>query len=155
MGRPGCHRNGFCTDVGAFYPDTDSVTSLLRPRLERSKHRAGRGAGGRIRAPRPRDVTLQIASGAEASEAPFHVVAGDGLSKFDRVVAAAYEHADTGRMGCSVDRDQPAAWRTARVSRRCIASRSATVPSATDLGTDRPAACPGTNSLVADCITRT
>ena len=79
--------HGFYIDVGALHPDTDSVTRAFYDRgwsgvnIEPVAEQAAR-----IRAARPRDITLQVALGAEAGEAPFFVVDGTGLSTLDRAV---------------------------------------------------------------------
>ncbi|NPD66248.1 FkbM family methyltransferase [Lichenicola cladoniae] len=82
---------GFYIDVGAQHPDTDSVTRAFYDRgwsgvnIEPVVEQASR-----LQAARPRDITLQIALGAQAGEAPFHVVDGTGLSTLDGAVAATY-----------------------------------------------------------------
>lgn len=82
---------GFYLDVGAQHPDSDSVTRAFYDRgwsgvnIEPVVEQAAR-----LQAARPRDITLQIALGAQAGEAPFHIVDGTGLSTLDGAVAATY-----------------------------------------------------------------
>ncbi|MGI4745395.1 MAG: FkbM family methyltransferase, partial [Janthinobacterium lividum] len=82
---------GFYLDVGAQHPDTDSVTRAFYDRgwsgvnIEPVVEQAAR-----LQAARLRDITLQIALGAQAGEAPFYIVDGTGLSTLDDAVAATY-----------------------------------------------------------------
>ncbi len=90
----GTVEHGFYIDVGAQHPDADSVTRAFYDRgwtgvnIEPLLAEAAR-----IRAARPRDVTLQLALGAEAGEAVLHALDGTGLSTLDPAVAAG--HAET------------------------------------------------------------
>ena len=79
---------GFYIDVGAQHPDIDSVTRAFYDRgwsgvnIEPLVEEAAR-----LRAARPRDVTLQLALGATSGTAPFFAVEGTGLSTLDAAVA--------------------------------------------------------------------
>ncbi len=90
----GTVERGFYIDVGAQHPDVDSVTRAFYDRgwsgvnIEPLQAEAAR-----IRAARPRDVTLQLALGAAPGEAVLHALDGTGLSTLDPAVAAG--HAQT------------------------------------------------------------
>ena len=85
---------GFYVDVGAYHPDSDSVTRAFYDRgwsglnIEPLAE-----AARRLIAARPRDVTLQVAIGAEAGEMPFYRIDGSGLSTLDPEIAAQHEAA--------------------------------------------------------------
>jgi FkbM family methyltransferase len=72
---------GFYIDVGAWHPDTDSVTRAF---YDRGWHGINiepvADTHRRLRAARPRDLSLAIALGAASGEAVLHVAAGSGLS---------------------------------------------------------------------------
>ncbi len=84
----GAVERGFYIDVGAQHPDIDSVTRAFYDRgwsgvnIEPLVEEAAR-----LRAARPRDITLQLALGATSGTAPFFAVEGTGLSTLDAAVA--------------------------------------------------------------------
>ncbi|WP_428376063.1 FkbM family methyltransferase [Lichenicoccus sp.] len=82
---------GFYLDVGAYHPDTHSVTRAFYDRGWSGVNiEPLADAARRLAAARPRDVTLRIALGAQAGDAPFYRVEGTGLSTLDPAIAAAH-----------------------------------------------------------------
>ena len=87
-------RDGFYIDVGACDPDADSVTRAfyergwrginIEPSLEDYRLLESR---------RPRDVNLNVATGAAEGEAAFFRIAGTGLSTIDAAQAREHEGA--------------------------------------------------------------
>ncbi len=87
----GTVERGFYIDVGAQHPDADSVTRAFYDRGWTGVNVEPLLAeAARIRAARPRDVTLQLALGAEAGEAVLHALDGTGLSTLDPAIAAGH-----------------------------------------------------------------
>nr|WP_321983623.1 FkbM family methyltransferase [uncultured Lichenicoccus sp.] len=95
---------GFYIDVGAYHPDTHSVTRAFYDRGWSGVNiEPLPDAARRLAAARPRDVTLRIALGAQPAELPFHRVEGTGLSTLDPAIAGAHAAA-----GLAVARDSVA-----------------------------------------------
>ena len=99
---------GFYIDVGAAHPDIDSVTRALYDRGWCGVNVEPVAASAqRLRAARPRDVTLQVALGEAPGRADFFVVQGTdtGLSTTDAAMAEEYDPArfDVGRTEVEVD----------------------------------------------------
>ncbi|WP_018654347.1 FkbM family methyltransferase [Actinomadura flavalba] len=99
-------RDGFFVDVGAGEPVRGSLTKNLVDRLGwrgvNLEPLPGRCA--RLRAARPRDVTLRAAAGAAPGRATLHrIVGGDGLSTLDADVAARHVAAGWDREELDVD----------------------------------------------------
>ncbi len=87
----GAVERGFYIDVGAQHPDQDSVTRAFYDRGWAGVNVEPLAAeAARIRAARPRDVTLQLALGAHAGEAVLHAIEGTGLSTLDPAIAAGH-----------------------------------------------------------------
>jgi FkbM family methyltransferase len=85
---------GFYIDVGAWHPDADSATRAL---YDRGWHGINvepvPEIARRLRAARPRDVTLDVALGEAPGRARLYVVDGTGLSTLDEGVAARHRAA--------------------------------------------------------------
>ncbi len=82
---------GFYIDVGAYHPDTHSVTRAFYDRGWSGVNiEPLPDAARRLAAARPRDVTLRIALGAQPAELPFYRIEGTGLSTLDPAIAAGH-----------------------------------------------------------------
>ena len=103
---------GFYIDVGAAHPDIDSVTRALYDRGWCGVNVEPVAASAqRLRAARPRDVTLQVALGEAPGRAEFFVVQGadTGLSTTDAAMAGEYDPARFGVNRTEVEVDTLAA----------------------------------------------
>lgn len=84
---------GFYIDVGAAHPDIDSVTRAFYDRGWSGINIEPVAAyAKRLEMARPQDVTLRLALGESAGQAPFFTVLGTGLSTLESGVAQDYRN---------------------------------------------------------------
>ncbi len=84
-------RDGFYIDVGAWHPETDSVTRAFYDRGWRGINiEPGAENVMRLRAARQRDLTLAIAAGDAPGQATLYTVPGTGLSNLAGELAGGY-----------------------------------------------------------------
>lgn len=86
---------GFYVDVGAFHPETDSVTQAFYQRGWRGINiEPERNGAKSLKRDRPEDLNLRVVIGQSAGMRTFHQIAGTGLSTSSGEIAqkAADEH---------------------------------------------------------------
>ena len=85
---------GFYIDAGAAHPDADSVTRAFYDRGWRGINvEPVPEAARRLRAARPRDITVQAALGSAPGRAVLHHVGSEGLSTLSADIAARHREA--------------------------------------------------------------